>query len=196
MTGQQKNINNLHCKPVTTAQWIDVEKLFGPRGACGGCWCMWWRMKRSDFEKQKGEGNKKSFKKLIENGEIPGLIAYIKDEPAAWCSIAPRENFQALERSRILKRVDDKPVWSIVCFFVSKPYRRMGISQYLIKTAAKYAGKQGAKIVEGYPVDPKKENSPDVFVYTGLFSAFKKAGFSEVCRRSETRPIMRYSCGQ
>ena len=131
---------------------------------------------------------------MTENGEIPGLIAYIKDDPVAWCSIAPRENFQALDRSRILKRVDDKPVWSIVCFFVSKPYRRKGISLNLIKAAVDYARGQQAGIVEGYPIDPKKENSPDVFVYTGLFSAFKKAGFVEVCRRSETRPIMRYDC--
>ena len=25
--------------PVTPARWNDLEKLFGPRGACAGCWC-------------------------------------------------------------------------------------------------------------------------------------------------------------
>jgi GNAT superfamily N-acetyltransferase len=192
MTEQPVDLKDLHFKPVTSAQWKDFQKLFGSRGACGGCWCMWWRMKRSEFDKQKGEGNKKSMKTIIDRGEIPGLIAYVEDEPVGWCSVAPRETFQVLDRSRILKRVDEKPVWSIVCFFVSKPYRRKGISLSLIKAAVDYAGEQGASIVEGYPIDPKKGNSPDVFAYTGLFSAFKKAGFVEVCRRSETRPIMRY----
>ncbi len=131
-------------------------------------------------------------KEIIERGEVPGLIAYFKDEPIAWCSVAPRDTFQVLEKSRILKRIDNKPVWSIVCFFVSKPFRRKGVSLNMIKAAVEYAQSEGARIIEGYPIDPKKKNTPDVFVYTGLFSAFKKVGFMEVCRRSETRPIMRY----
>jgi GNAT superfamily N-acetyltransferase len=194
MSEQDFNIDDLHFKPVTSAEWGDFQKLFGPRGASGGCWCMWWRMKRSEFNKHKGGGNKKLMKAIIDGGEVPGLIAYIEDEPVGWCSVAPRETFQALDRSRVLKRVDDKPVWSVVCFFVSKFYRRKGISLSLIKAAVEYARERGARIVEGYPIDPKKGKSPDVFVYTGLFSAFKKAGFKEVCRRSETRPVMRYEC--
>jgi GNAT superfamily N-acetyltransferase len=94
--------------------------------------------------------------------------------------------------SRILKPVDDRPVWSVVCFFVAKPYRRRGLSTQLLDEAAKYARKRGARIVEGYPVEPKTETrSPDVFVWPGLASAFRKAGFEEVARRSPTRPIMR-----
>lgn len=192
MTEQLLNTENLNYKPATTAQWIDLVNLFGDRGACGGCWCMWWRIKRSEYNRQKGEGNKKALKEIIERGEVPGLIAYFKDEPIAWCSVAPRDTFQVLEKSRILKRIDNKPVWSIVCFFVSKPFRRKGVSLNMIKAAVEYAQSEGARIIEGYPIDPKKKNTPDVFVYTGLFSAFKKVGFMEVCRRSETRPIMRY----
>jgi GNAT superfamily N-acetyltransferase len=97
-----------------------------------------------------------------------------------------------LERSRILKRVDDQPVWAIVCFFVSRPFRHQGVTTALLQAAITYAEQQGATIIEGYPVEPKTGRTADAFVYTGLASAFLKVGFVEVVRRSETRPIMRY----
>jgi GNAT superfamily N-acetyltransferase len=97
-----------------------------------------------------------------------------------------------LSRSRVLKPVDDQPVWSVVCFFVARSQRHKGLTVKLLKAAVEYARANGARIIEGYPVEPKEGKSPDVFVYTGLFSAFKQAGFSEVLRRSETRPIMRF----
>jgi GNAT superfamily N-acetyltransferase len=178
--------------PLTTNRWKDFEALFGKRGACGGCWCMWWRLKRSEYEQQKGEGNKSSMRRLVEGGKNPGILAYDGDTPIGWCSVAPREEFSALERSRILKPVDDQPVWSIVCFFVNKGYRKKGLSAELLKAAVNYVREQGGKIVEGYPVEPKKDQMPDVFAFHGLASAFSKAGFKEVLRRSETRPIMRF----
>ena len=153
---------------------------------------MWWRLKRAQFNKQKGEGNRKAMKKIVESGEIPGILAYSDGQPIGWCSVAPRERFILLENSRILKRVDDKPVWSVVCFFVAKPFRLKEVTVKLLKAALEFAGKKDAKILEGYPVEPKKGKMPDVFAYHGLASAFRKAGFKEVLRRSETRPIMRY----
>jgi len=185
----------LELHPLTAERWKDLESLFGERGACGGCWCMWWRLKRSEFEKQKGEKNKKALKRIVDSGEIPGIIVYANGRPIAWCSVAPRESYPVLERSRTLKRVDEKPVWSVVCFFVAKPFRRKGVTVKLLRAAVEYAKKHGAKIVEGYPVEPRKTGMPDVFAWTGLVSAFRKAGFVEVLRRSETRPIMRYFVG-
>ncbi len=182
----------LEFHPVTPRRWRDLEKLFGARGACGGCWCMWWRLKWSQFEKQKGAGNKKALKKIGGAGEAPGLLAYAGGEPVGWCSITPRENYPKLERSRILKKVDDQPVWSAICFFVAQPYRRQGLSVKLLRAAVAYAKKKGARMVEGYPVEPKKKNFPCVFACIGLASAFRRAGFKEVLRRSPTRPIMRY----
>lgn len=182
----------LRFRPVTAARWRDLETLFGERGACGGCWCMWWKLPRSQFEKQKGAGNKRAMKRLIDSGEVPGLLAYSQGRPVAWCAVAPRERYAALERSRILKRVDDSPVWSVVCFFIDKEFRRLGVSTELLRAAVGYAKKKGAKIVEGYPVDPKKGPYPSAFAHTGLASAFLKAGFVEILRRSKTRPIMRY----
>ncbi len=165
--------------------------LFGARGACGGCWCMWWRLKRSQFDKQKGAGNKKALKKIVDSGQVPGLLAYAQGQPVGWCSIGPREVYPVLERSRILKRVDEQPVWSVVCFFVAKSCRRKGVSGSLLKAAVEYAGEQGAKIIEGYPVEPKKASIPDPFAFHGLSATFRQTGFVEVARRSETRPIMR-----
>jgi GNAT superfamily N-acetyltransferase len=153
---------------------------------------MWWRLKRSEFERQKGEGNRRAMKRVVDSGEIPGILAYAKGQPIAWCSVAPREAYPALGRSRTLKRFDDEPVWSIVCFFVAKPFRGKGITGKLLRAAIEHVQKQGGKIVEGYPVEPKKDKIPDAFAYMGLASAFRKAGFVEVVRRSETRPIMRY----
>jgi GNAT superfamily N-acetyltransferase len=184
--------------PVTPNRWTDMQALFGKRGACGGCWCMYWRLRRSEYEPLRGEGNRLAMQSLIESGEVPGLLAYLttsSDSPAnpiGWCSAGPREAFPVLERSRILKRVDDQPVWSIVCFFIARPYRRQGITVQLLASVVDYAHSQGVKIVEGYPVEPKTSQVPPVFVYTGLFSAFQKTGFIEVARRSATRPIMRH----
>jgi GNAT superfamily N-acetyltransferase len=179
--------------PVTRERWSDFENLFGPRGACGGCWCMWWRQSRKEFDAMHGEPNHKAMQALVDAGVIPGILAYENDIPIGWCSIAPRPEFSALARSRVLQPVDEQPVWSVVCFFVKRGYRRKGLTVELLKAATEFAGSRGAKIIEGYPVEPKDGKSADVFAFTGLASAFKQAGFTEVLRRSETRPIMRYS---
>lgn len=184
---------------LTKERWQDFETLFGPRGACGGCWCMWYRLTNAQRAAQKGEGNRLAMHAIVASGEVPGLLAYAftasdgEKKPVGWCSIEPRQAFPALERSRVMKRVDEKPVWSVVCFFVARPYRRQGLTVALLKAAVEYARQQGAKIVEGYPEEVDSDNSPDAFVFNGLAPAFRKAGFEEVLRRSPHRPIMRYT---
>jgi len=93
--------------PLTPERWPDFEKLFGPRGAYGGCWCMWWRTTRSQFEKQGGEGNRRAMKNIVDSGEVPGIIAYADGQPVGWCSVAPRDSYGSLNRSPVLKRLDD-----------------------------------------------------------------------------------------
>ena len=153
---------------------------------------MWWKLTRSEFEKKKSAGNKRAIKRIINSGEVPGILAYAGSEPVGWCAVEPRDAYPTLARSRVLKPVDDKPVWSVVCFFIAKAYRRKGVTVRLLEAAIKYVRKRGGKIVEGYPVEPKKGATADAFAYTGLASAFRKAGFVEILRRSPTRPIMRY----
>lgn len=182
---------NIKVRPLTSKNWRDLETLFGPKGACAGCWCMYWRLKRSVWDKQKGEKNRQALKEIVESGAPAGVLAYEGNKPVGWCAVAPRANFITLENSRVLKPVDDQPVWSVPCFFVAKEHRRSGITAQLLQGAVEYAQKRGAKVVEGYPQDPTTENMADVFAWTGFASAFKKAGFVEVARRSRTRPIMR-----
>ncbi len=186
---------DLTYEPLTIDRWNDLEALFGKRGACGGCWCMWWRLKRADFDRQKGEANRAVLHSLVSAGQALGILAYVNGVPVGWCGIAPRDTLPALERSRILKRVDDRPVWSVNCFFVARSYRRRGMTVGLLRAALAYAAAEGAQIVEGYPVAPPNPAMPEVFAWTGMLSAFQQAGFVEVARRSETRPIVRYAIG-
>jgi len=183
-------MQKLSFRSLTPERWPDVERLFGPCGACAGCWCMWWRLTRLEWNRGKGEGNRKAFRKLVRSGIEAGVLAYADGEPVGWCAVAPREQYPKLNHSRILKPVDDQPVWSVTCFFVARGFRRHGLSTKLLKAAVDFARARGAKIIEGYPHDTKKATA-DAFVYTGLVSAFRKAGFKEVARRSKTRPVMR-----
>jgi GNAT superfamily N-acetyltransferase len=154
---------------------------------------MYWRQSRKEYDALHGELNRQAMKTIVDSGQIPGVLAYDGALPIGWCSIGPRLEFSTLARSRILQPVDNQPVWSVVCFFVARGYRRKGLTGQLLKAAVEYAASNGAKIIEGYPVEPKDVKAPDVFVYTGLFATFRQAGFIEVLRRSATRPIMRYT---
>ena len=177
--------------PVTPDRWDDIEKLFGPRGACGGCWCMFWKLPHKEFEAGQGEGNRLAQKAIIASGRIPGLIAYVEGVPAGWIAVEPRGEYGGLARSRVLAPLDDKPVWSVTCFFVDKKFRRQGLTVALLEAAVKYVKSKGGKMVEGYPTETKDEKAPAAFIYTGTMSAILQAGFTEAGRRSEKRPIMR-----
>jgi GNAT superfamily N-acetyltransferase len=191
MPSDRITLRSLEFRPLTPGRWKDFEQLFGKRGAVGGCWCMWWRISRSQFEKQKGEGNRRAMKRIVMSRQVPGILAYENRQPIAWCSVGPRESFPVLGRSRVLKPVDDKPVWSIVCFYIPARYRRQGLSGKLIRAAIQYVRSQGGRMIEAYPVEPKKGQTADVYAWTGLASTFRKMKFKEVARRSPTRPIMR-----
>ncbi|RPJ73443.1 MAG: GNAT family N-acetyltransferase [Desulfobacteraceae bacterium] len=182
----------LDCHPLMEARWDDFELLFGKNGACGGCWCMLWRLSRKQFEAQKGEGNQRAMKALVASGATPGLLGYAEGRPVGWCAVAPREDYPALGRSRILKPVDDRPCWSVACLFIHREFRRQGISTRLLRAAIDHVRARGGRILEGYPVEPRSaETIPPAFAWTGIPKAFAALGFTEVARRSPTRPIMR-----
>ncbi len=153
---------------------------------------MFFRQTQTQFEQQKGEANRQALRAIVDRGAVPGILAYQGGKPVGWCAVAPRSEYSRLARSRLFQPLDDQPVWSIVCFFIARTHRRKGLTVALLGAAIDYARQQGARILEGYPVDPSSTSSPDVFAYTGTLSAFRRAGFQEVARRSPTRPIMRY----
>ena len=177
--------------PLTPDRWSDFEKLFGEQGAYGGCWCMWWRITRREFEENGSKGNREHMKMLVDAGEVPGIVAYEADHPIGWCSIAPRETYGALERSPVLRRVDDQPVWSLVCFYIHKISRGRGLSGALIDAAVHYAASQGAKIVEAYPVRSTAERVPPISIFMGLPRFFEQHNFKVVAEPSRNRLIMR-----
>jgi GNAT superfamily N-acetyltransferase len=188
MTAKQ---TTLSFRPLTAKTWPDLERLFGPRGASGGCWCMWWRLKRSEYNKNKGAGNRRALRQLAAEGVVLGVLAYADKKAVGWCAVAPRADYPVLANSRILSPVDDEPVWSVTCFYMAKEFRRSGLTADVLRAAVEYAAKKGAHIVEGYPMDPRSGDMAAAFAWTGFVSAYRKAGFKEVARRSAGRPVMR-----
>ena len=180
----------LSFRPLKRNLWTDFEELFGPNGACAGCWCMFWKLRGKAYEEARGFETRQMHKSIVDSGVVTGLLAYLHGEVVGWIAVEPREAYLKLAYSRALKAVDDQPVWSVTCFFVAKKFRRQGIMVELLKAAVEHVKKQGGKMVEGYPVDTQKD-MPAPFIYTGTASAFQQAGFKEVARRTPTRPIFR-----
>ena len=179
--------------PLTAARWPDLVTLFGPKGAYGGCWCMYFRLPRGPWTegcKDGGAGNRRALRALARAKRAPGLLAYVGKDPAGWCALAPREEYLRLATARTLKPIDDVPVWSVTCFYVARAHRRKGLTVALLDAAAAFAARHGARMLEGYPSAPHAR-WPDAYAYQGTVSAFTRAGFREAKRVSPTRAIMR-----
>lgn len=178
----------LQFHPVTQEQLADLERFSSQHGKFRYCSCMRWRMASSEFRRSSKEERVAALEELVRQGTPVGILAYADEEPVAWCSIAPREACAALERYRALPRIDKAPVWSVVCFFVDRRFRRQGVTLRLLQAAVDYARSQGAQIIEGYPVEP---GSPS-YTYMGFPSTYRKAGFGDVTPTGQTRRVMRY----
>ena len=176
--------------PLDADRWADLVTLFGPeRGAYGRCWCMWWRISGREFDALGGEGRHAAFRERTQQPPPPGLLAYRDRTPVGWVAVGPRQEFARLNRSPLLKPVDDTPVWSITCLYVDAAHRRSGVAGQLIAAAVELAAEHGAAAVEAYPVDVAARVA-DSQVYTGTAGMFADAGFEEVARRRH-RPVVR-----
>ena len=186
----------LSVRPLTPGRWSDLEEVFGARGCAvaRGCWCMYYRRSGTRPTLAPGvthaQGNRADLKTLVDAGAPPGLLGYLGKTPVGWVSLGPREDFAKLKRSPIMRPIDDRAVWSIVCFVVPSQQRGRGIAHGLLEGAVVYARKCGAAMLEAYPVD-KPERSSDDSMWFGSKSLYDKAGFEEVARRRPHRPIMR-----
>ncbi|MCC7118243.1 MAG: GNAT family N-acetyltransferase [Anaerolineales bacterium] len=181
---------DLSFHPLTPKLWRDFELLFGEQGACGGCWCMYWKLRGKAFSQNAGDGARQMQKSVVDAKIIPGLLVYSEGYPVGWVAIEPRSQYPRLAHTRTLKSVDSQEVWSVTCFYIEKKHRHKGLALELLKAAVAHAQKHGAKIVEGYPLDGGKSEAP-VAVFTGVASTFQQAGFVEVARHAPTRPIFR-----
>jgi GNAT superfamily N-acetyltransferase len=188
---EHNRAGGFRARPLTPDTWPDLEELFGlPGGSVvRGCWCMYYR-KSAQPAGPAGPENKQALSDLVRSGVVPGLIGYVDGRPAAWLSLGPREGYLKMRRSVILKPVDDKPVWSVICTFIAKPYRGRGVQHQMIAAAIAYATASGATTLEAYPVD-KADRSSDDSMFAGARSLYEQAGFREVTRRSPTRIVMR-----
>jgi GNAT superfamily N-acetyltransferase len=178
----------LTVRPLTPDRWPALEDLFGRRGACGGCWCMYWRI-GSAYHRRPHLQNKAAFREIVRRGPPPGLLAFDGDVAVGWCQLTPRSALPWLDRTWRLRRVDDVPVWSLSCLYVRKGYRRRGVTLALIGGALKAAKRAGAPALEAYPLDAAVSPSA---TGTGYASTFARAGFKTVARRVPSRPIMRF----
>ncbi len=184
-------------RPLTAARWADLTDLFDRPGAsiARGCYCMFYR-RSGAYTPPPGlthaQANKRDLKALVDRGVVPGLIGYEDRRPVGWISLGPREDYAKLVRSPVMKPVDDKPVWSIVCFFVDAKVRHRGIAHALLEGAVAWAREQGVTLLEAYPQDKK---SGDDNMWFGAKPMFDRAGFVEVARRKPARPVMRKTVG-
>ncbi|MBU1011168.1 MAG: GNAT family N-acetyltransferase [Bacteroidetes bacterium] len=186
-------IESLTFEPLSSANWLKFEGLFGERGACGNCWCMYYRRSKAEFTEGKfDDGNKLAMKALVDAGKPTGFLGLYEGRAIAWCALAPRGDFMKLEKSRVHKRIDNQVVWSIPCFFIDKQFRRAGVSVALLRAVISFAKATHISVLEAYPTIPTKEPLPDSFAWIGLFKSFERAGFSIVDRRSKNRPMVRY----
>ncbi len=175
--------------PLTPERWEDFVQLFGPNGACAGCWCAWFLMTNREFTTSRKEGHKELMRTLVHSGFVPGIIAYADGKPAGWVALAPRERYKRLATSKLLAAVDEQPVWVISCFYIFRDYRHQGLMEKLITAAVEYARGQGVKILEAFPVDAKEKMS-SLSLFTGKADIFYRLGFEQAALR-ETRLILR-----
>ena len=184
-TDDHPNIGGMTFRPVTSARWKDLEDLFESRGGPKYCWCMAWRM-ASQRHRLSGPQRKAALKAQVKDGIPIGILGYVKGAPAAWCSIAPRPTYRKLGG---IEKPNENPdrIWSLVCFFVKRDYRGMGVMERMLEAAVAHARKKGATIVEGYPV---AKTSPS-YRFMGFVPSFKTAGFKQVGRAGSRRHVMR-----
>lgn len=172
-------------RSIVPSDWPALERLFGKNGACGGCWCMLWRVPSmgAHWATVKGKKNKAAFRKLVQSGQALGCLAWSNDEPIGWCSVGPREHYPYLQRSRSIPDPGISDVWCVTCFYIPAPWRGRGVARQLLNTALDYSRSAGAAALEGYPTVPGSATRPvpPAFAHTGLPRLFEAVGFDRVC---------------
>ena len=179
---------NLRFHPVTQERLPDLSRFSIEHGKFRFCSCMRWRMTSAEFQHSTKEERAAALERLVHQGIPVGILAYMGEKPIAWCSVAPKETYAALNRYHALSRIDDTPVWSVVCFFVDRQFRRQRLTLQLLRAAVDYAKSQGAQVIEGYPVEPDSRS----YTYMGSPETFSQVGFYDITPTGQTRLVMRY----
>jgi GNAT superfamily N-acetyltransferase len=185
----------LRVRELRRSDWPHIKALFGSNGACGGCWCMSWRITPhgKTWQNATGDPNRRAFKQLVESGKAHGILAFVDTQSVGWCAFGLRTDFPHTESAKAYRRSDIRGVWSINCFFIHKTYRDQGVASALAEAAIKAIKKRKGKIIEAYPAPLTKagDKLPATFVWTGPEVLFQRLGFVEVQRLSYSRPLYR-----
>ncbi len=176
--------SRLSFRAVDGSSWADFERLFEARGGPKSCWCMVWRATPEEARQADGASRKKAMRKRVQAGVPVGILAYLDGQPVAWCSIAPRSTYRRLGGP---EAEPGQEIWSLACFFVVRPLRSQGLVSKLLREAESYARRNGATILEAYPVDPE---SPS-YRFMGYVQTFREAGYREVGRAGSRRHVYR-----
>ncbi|NQX30022.1 GNAT family N-acetyltransferase [Microbacteriaceae bacterium VKM Ac-2854] len=187
---------SIDVRPADQVDWADVDAVFGTRGDPATCWCQFFKLDNKGFDAAAAPDLKAALHRQIETG-TPGLIAYRDGEPAGWVAVEPRPVYGRLRRTRLVAAgsvdpLDDASVWAVTCFVVPVGHRKQGVSKALLDAAVQFARENGARVVEGYPVDPTvgaKKSSAEL--YHGVLSVFEAAGFDVAHRPSASRALVR-----
>lgn len=195
---------DLEIRPLGAARVPDLVELFAT-GDPRWCWCMYFRARGRTWANSSGASNRADLERLAEradanDGVAPGLVAYRGATAVGWVSLGPREDYERLAFSKVLAPIDERPVWSIVCFVVARRHRRQGVATRLLSAAIDYARQRGATTLEAYPVHESRGKIASSAAYTGTQAMFERAGFSVVALRSwdeasPPRPIVRLELG-
>jgi GNAT superfamily N-acetyltransferase len=175
-------------RPVTAERLADLQAFSQCHGRFRYCSCMRWRMASTQYKGSSKEQRVAALERLVRANVPVGILAYAQARPIAWCSIAPRETCTALERYRALARIDDSPVWSVVCFFIDAAFRRRGVRTGLLRAAVSYARSCGAALIEAYPPTPR-----GLYGYMGSAALFEACGFRDVTPKGRERRVLRLS---
>ncbi|HZF16995.1 MAG TPA: GNAT family N-acetyltransferase [Steroidobacteraceae bacterium] len=183
------------CRALTRRDWPHIETLFGERGACAGCWCMFWRVpgSRTQWQARLGERNKRAFRRLVEAGRVRGCLAFAGRDPIGWVSIGPKIEFPYFERSRSIPASADAREWCVTCFYVPARWRSKGVASSLLAAAVELAGKSGARLIEGYPLVPKHAHAraPAAFAWTGVPRLYEQCRFERAANPVAKKVIYR-----
>jgi GNAT superfamily N-acetyltransferase len=173
--------------PATPDRWDDLVELFGDRGATSGCWCMFFRISSGEFSRDAGPRARAAIRDLVRGGAEPGLLAYAQAKPVGWCSVAPREEFQRILRSPTLRPFDQRPAWSVVCFYVDRAARGCGVAERLLDAAVEHATAAGAELLEGYPRDVSDRVRPIMRLVLGPAGRHASGPLTRIVRPSGGR---------